>query len=126
MIRRPPRSTRTDTLFLYTTLFRSHRDRQIGGRLAVGIRPCGIARDLARQRVDALRRLGPQYLQCRRIERPAAADAAPRFQLERLQRLQPPRPAVAPCPPHPLDPALGAAPFEPPAPPPPQFPPPTT
>src|SRR3546814_7983890 len=31
MIRRPPRSTRTDTLFPYTTLFRSERDgfRQI-------------------------------------------------------------------------------------------------
>src|SRR3546814_3868529 len=27
MIRRPPRSTRTDTLFPYTTLFRSHRCR---------------------------------------------------------------------------------------------------
>src|SRR3546814_10656765 len=27
MIRRPPRSTRTDTLFPYTTLFRSDRDR---------------------------------------------------------------------------------------------------
>src|SRR3546814_906377 len=27
MIRRPPRSTRTDTLFPYTTLFRSHGDR---------------------------------------------------------------------------------------------------
>src|SRR3546814_16314707 len=27
MIRRPPRSTRTDTLFPYTTLFRSVRDR---------------------------------------------------------------------------------------------------
>src|SRR3546814_2476494 len=27
MIRRPPRSTRTDTLFPYTTLFRSHRRR---------------------------------------------------------------------------------------------------
>src|SRR3546814_5482958 len=26
MIRRPPRSTRTDTLFPYTTLFRSHSD----------------------------------------------------------------------------------------------------
>src|SRR3546814_14039138 len=26
MIRRPPRSTRTDTLFPYTTLFRSHRN----------------------------------------------------------------------------------------------------
>src|SRR3546814_5744886 len=28
MIRRPPRSTRTDTLFPYTTLFRSYRDRR--------------------------------------------------------------------------------------------------
>src|SRR3546814_16598119 len=27
MIRRPPRSTRTDTLFPYTTLFRSRHDR---------------------------------------------------------------------------------------------------
>src|SRR3546814_15352023 len=27
MIRRPPRSTRTDTLLPYTTLFRSHADR---------------------------------------------------------------------------------------------------
>src|SRR3546814_17068841 len=32
MIRRPPRSTRTDTLFPYTTLFRSE---EIGGRDAV-------------------------------------------------------------------------------------------
>src|SRR3546814_9992855 len=32
MIRRPPRSTRTDTLFTYTTLFRSLRRR---GRLSV-------------------------------------------------------------------------------------------
>src|SRR3546814_7607472 len=28
MIRRPPRSTRTDTLFPYTTLFRSPHDRR--------------------------------------------------------------------------------------------------
>src|SRR3546814_1531360 len=33
MIRRPPRSTRTDTLFPYTTLFRSSRAE---GRLAAG------------------------------------------------------------------------------------------
>src|SRR3546814_8809693 len=33
MIRRPPRSTRTDTLFPYTTLFRSELSRRkIGGR----------------------------------------------------------------------------------------------
>src|SRR3546814_2315496 len=31
MIRRPPRSTRTDTLFPYTTLFRSGRDRRRRG-----------------------------------------------------------------------------------------------
>src|SRR3546814_13010876 len=29
-IRRPPRSTRTDTLFPYTTLFRAHREREEG------------------------------------------------------------------------------------------------
>src|SRR3546814_15220307 len=43
MIRRPPRSTRTDTLFPYTTLFRS-ADRcapgQLQGRVAEGIRRC--------------------------------------------------------------------------------------
>src|SRR3546814_1336365 len=32
MIRRPPRSTRTDTLFPYTTLFRSDSLRLAGGR----------------------------------------------------------------------------------------------
>src|SRR3546814_14133807 len=34
MIRRPPRSTRTDTLFPYTTLFRSH-DSQVAIPLAI-------------------------------------------------------------------------------------------
>src|SRR3546814_12717037 len=38
MIRRPPRSTRTDTLFPYTTLFRS----VVLGRPPVG-RPAGVA-----------------------------------------------------------------------------------
>src|SRR3546814_1516048 len=43
MIRRPPRATRTDTLFPYTTLFRSgaiarqHDDPGIVGRLAQGL-----------------------------------------------------------------------------------------
>src|SRR3546814_18188613 len=32
MIRRPPRSTRTDTLFPYTTLFRSEACRHLPGR----------------------------------------------------------------------------------------------
>src|SRR3546814_12362463 len=39
MIRRPPRSTRTDTLFPYTTLFRSRRKvlRGIVNGVAVGV-----------------------------------------------------------------------------------------
>src|SRR3546814_18585589 len=39
MIRRPPRSTRTDTLFPYTTLFRSR------GRVAARTRPQAVAAD---------------------------------------------------------------------------------
>src|SRR3546814_1685372 len=37
MIRRPPRSTRTDTLFPYTTLFRSYRMRKFVTRNKVGV-----------------------------------------------------------------------------------------
>src|SRR3546814_19016930 len=37
MIRRPPRSTRTDTLFPYTTLFRSHAQR-VAHQIACGDR----------------------------------------------------------------------------------------
>src|SRR3546814_6017172 len=46
MFRRPPRSTRTDTLFPYTTLFRSCRDGEVdrdGGR--VGRRAEGAGSD---------------------------------------------------------------------------------
>src|SRR3546814_5529109 len=68
MIRRPPRSTRTDTLFPYTTLFRSclgdrgqasglrrsgrRRDRHAG-------RAVGDAGDRRRWRQSCLRRRGP-------------------------------------------------------------------
>src|SRR3546814_16573618 len=43
MIRRPPRSTRTDTLFPYTTLFRSEGDCTEGGEgeAEVGLPPHG-------------------------------------------------------------------------------------
>src|SRR3546814_2648258 len=35
MIRRPPRSTRTDTLFPYTTLFRSGRQAEVDGDVEI-------------------------------------------------------------------------------------------
>src|SRR3546814_10797430 len=48
MVRRPPRSTRTDTLFPYTTLFRSYqRDLALGAR---GRRGPVIAPDRRRRR----------------------------------------------------------------------------
>src|SRR3546814_5125616 len=37
MIRRPPRSTRTDTLFPYTTLFRSKRPILVGASMGGGV-----------------------------------------------------------------------------------------
>src|SRR3546814_5932337 len=52
MIRRPPRSTRTDTLFPYTTLFRSHRSR---------IRPFSPARVPLRAATARSRRQAPGH-----------------------------------------------------------------
>src|SRR3546814_3897105 len=54
MIRRPPRSTRTYTLFPYTTLFRSGAD---GRRARGGARPHALRRPRERQR-PALRHRG--------------------------------------------------------------------
>src|SRR3546814_1046691 len=43
VIRRPPRSTRTDTLFPYTALFRSgHRGRLVVGELAIVGQPAAV------------------------------------------------------------------------------------
>src|SRR3546814_2358553 len=45
MIRRPPRSTRTDTLFPYTTLFRSQlmANRKILSYVLLGVLAVGVA-----------------------------------------------------------------------------------
>src|SRR3546814_1716287 len=45
MIRRPPRSTRTDTLFPDTTLFRALREADVLGRADRSLRPPDRARD---------------------------------------------------------------------------------
>src|SRR3546814_2583272 len=47
MIRRPPRSTRTDTLFPYTTLFRSARGQRLGVAAEALHRPFVALRDHA-------------------------------------------------------------------------------
>src|SRR3546814_13321856 len=54
MIRRPPRSTRTDTLFPYTTLFRSRggraRSASVSDRPRSSGRPFGANADMAQTR----------------------------------------------------------------------------
>src|SRR3546814_4448890 len=60
MIRRPPRSTRTDTLFPYTTLFRSRRRRSEPRRGRLGDTPAHQALralDLAGRGADGTGRL---------------------------------------------------------------------
>src|SRR3546814_9785636 len=59
MIRRPPRSTRTDTLFPYTTLFRSHLLGNLVERLLERnaiIAPFGIAFERVEQPIWAVMR----------------------------------------------------------------------
>src|SRR3546814_1930948 len=46
MIRRPPRSTRTDTLFPYTTLFRSPDDVGVLGQIKLGTDSVGGFRNI--------------------------------------------------------------------------------
>src|SRR3546814_5668552 len=63
MIRRPPRSTRTDTLFPYTTLVRSRRDLlqnrpAVGAGLQCALKPLALAADAADAGEDFLLFLG--------------------------------------------------------------------
>src|SRR3546814_5560246 len=55
MIRRPPRSKRTDTPFPYATLFRATRCRQEAGELRIGRHVAGLASEprLGIARADA-------------------------------------------------------------------------
>src|SRR3546814_5834018 len=59
MIRRPPRSTRTDTLFPYTTLFRSSdwRERVEHGLFEEKVEPCAIEGPAQPQQVTQHRAL---------------------------------------------------------------------
>src|SRR3546814_14508026 len=54
MIRRPPRSTRTDTLFPYTTLFRSQRGRGVGRSIYSTVESWAAARGATEIRLAVL------------------------------------------------------------------------
>src|SRR3546814_12712431 len=69
MIRRPPRSTRTDTLFPYTTLFRSRLGRVLRPLRPPEMREKQDDRALVRQLADRRhRRLDPRRVADRAFE----------------------------------------------------------
>src|SRR3546814_20903231 len=90
MIRRPPRSTRTDTLFPYTTLFRSTeflsspRVRRRGARAEGAARPSGGGQGFsaARRRLRGkLRRIPPEQ-HARHLPRPPPDGRCPSLSSE--------------------------------------------
>src|SRR3546814_9507756 len=83
MIRRPPRSTRTDTLFPYTTLFRSLAAEQV---VAMMLQPEDVGRPLVQP--AQFQKLGDALLaQPLDVER-AAADEMPERSEEHTSELQ--------------------------------------
>src|SRR3546814_12119944 len=103
MMRRPPRSTRTDTLFPYTTLFRSIaraavRRRRLGGARRLGRRCRGLGRrDRPAARIchraafdeDVIDRMLQHISLGPLLEHPARKDAIP-FVLALILHGQPP------------------------------------
>src|SRR3546814_15768192 len=102
MIRQPPRSTRTDTLFPDTTLFRSGFEHRFDHHRAIGVED-GLLRavgdldggDRARRR-EALRRTIEDDLARRRMRKVQAVAAHTRMQrIARPQRARkPPQRAI--------------------------------
>src|SRR3546814_13278711 len=89
MIRRPPRSTRTDTLFPYTTLFRSCSG-EVGGSAGTGRRAHHLraGRRPLRERLDA--DTARQEARIRRVQR-LPERVPPGHRERRALFLQPPR-----------------------------------
>src|SRR3546814_1201467 len=82
MIRRPPRSTRTDTLFPYTTLFRSEEGFRIVDQLGI----IGLA-DPADARRRAALDLVEQARAVARLEEAVGATSEQEQLFERVERL---------------------------------------
>src|SRR3546814_13042214 len=76
MIRRPPRSTRTDTLFPYTTLFRSGDTLEAADLLAELLARGGVGEPVVEGAAGAADRHGGDREACRIEQVVGALDAA--------------------------------------------------
>src|SRR3546814_9646870 len=83
MIRRPPRSTRTDTLFPYTTLFRSDVGRAIGRHREHQQRD----REVDQHGMDGLHDGPSRWLQFQSLYRPVSTNARSEEHTSELQSL---------------------------------------
>src|SRR3546814_19011200 len=105
MIRRPPISTRTDTLFPYTTLFRSPVrlcPRGTAGQGLDGARPAGVELERHRLADRAPRPSGPRRPGLALRGPPRLLAPAPRRRHARLGRHRGPDHSLCPSPqPHP-------------------------
>src|SRR3546814_14096459 len=104
MIRRPPRSTRTDTLFPYTTLFRSQRLEVGVGHLLVECLPklaaiadLALAPDVVHPERDVDEIRGTQRLQPA-IDRAVAVVDLPLVETVERQAAEDTHPQVTPLP----------------------------
>src|SRR3546814_3684577 len=84
MIRRPPRSTRTDTLFPYTTLFRSARLFALDG---AGGHRRGQRRDARRGAPSRRRQLRPRRVRDHGALRPQGRSEEHTSELQSLMRI---------------------------------------
>src|SRR3546814_19309413 len=93
MIRRPPRSTRTDTLFPYTTLFRSPAGGERRREEVAGARHAGDHRALEGSRPDARASLGGRGRRLRARPRGGSLQGltGPPAPIERLRLRRPAR-----------------------------------
>src|SRR3546814_2910218 len=82
MIRRPPRSTRTDTLFPYTTLFRSDVDPHLGRD------PCGEIAEVQPGKLPAVGRVEGARFHHRIAEHHRDAERLRRRSEEHTSELQ--------------------------------------
>src|SRR3546814_7162681 len=95
MIRRPPRSTRSDTLFPYTTRFRSRRDLPPGARLRGGVADPAVRHQHLPRRIPppGARPLRPDGVRLdrraghRRLPRPHGRSEEHTSELQSLMRI---------------------------------------
>src|SRR3546814_3884231 len=87
MIRRPPRSTRTDTLFPYTTLFRSPRTHSARSLICMAQTSAMLMPAIFDERAASLRRVPPHSGQVVKVTTRSTRSEEHTSELQSLMRI---------------------------------------